>query len=156
MITIYTDGSARGNPGPGGWGAIIASKDAVTEIGGREEYTTNNRMEMRAVIESLKSVSDTEVNLHTDSEYIVKGITVWVHGWQEKGWRTAAKKAVLNQDLWQEMLKATEGKNIKWTLVRGHSGVSANERCDEIATAFADGLDLQLYNGERALYPISL
>lgn len=156
MIIIYTDGSARGNPGPGGWGAIVASADTVTELGGREEHTTNNRMEMRAVIESLKSVDEVEVKLHTDSEYIVKGITVWVHGWQAKGWRTAAKKPVLNQDLWQELLAQTEGKQIEWTLVRGHAGVPANERCDVIATCFADGVDPNLYHGPRANYTTRL
>jgi ribonuclease HI len=162
MITIYTDGSARGNPGPGGWGAIVASDERVIEMGGSEAYTTNNKMELTACIRSLEFVTanadfqDQPVEIYTDSEYVLKGITVWIHGWIEKGWRTAAKKPVLNQELWQELLSATLGKNISWKLVRGHFGVAANERCDEIATLFADKLDPALYDGTRESYKVSL
>jgi ribonuclease HI len=155
MITIYTDGSSRGNPGPGGWGAIVANEEKVRELGGREDQTTNNRMELKAVIESLK-ISEGDITLHTDSEYIVKGITVWSKGWQQNNWRTAARKPVLNQDLWQELIQVSEGKNIKWIVVRGHSGVAANERCDEIATLYADNLPPDLYNGPRKDYQVSL
>ncbi|MDE2188378.1 MAG: ribonuclease HI [Patescibacteria group bacterium] len=150
--TIYTDGSSRGNPGPGGWAAIIIEKvkskteneeRGVREIGGREDQTTNNRMELRAAIEGLKAVPEgSNVTLIADSEYVVKGMTLWIKGWQAKNWRTAAKKPVLNQDLWQELLKAAEGKNIEWKTVLGHSGIEHNERADQIATNFADGKPL--------------
>lgn len=157
MITIYTDGAARGNPGPGGWGAVIADKEMVREIGGAEEYTTNNRMELTAAIRALEYVTvDDEIEIYTDSEYVLKGITSWVGNWAANNWRTAAKKPVLNQDLWQELLSAQEGKRVKWNLVPGHSGVLANERCDVIATAFADKQDPVLYTGPRSKYEVSL
>ncbi len=169
MITIFTDGSSKGNPGPGGWGAVISYKlevsseeeELVTEIGGYEPQTTNNRMELTAVIEALKFIEkleantyNLEANLHTDSEYVLKGITSWIHGWQKNNWRTAARKPVINQDLWKELIEASKGKEIKWTLVRGHSGVPANERCDEIATSFADQVMPALYNNSRKEYGI--
>src|SRR3989339_4450 len=103
MVTIYTDGSSRGNPGPGGWGVIVDDGDRVIEMGGREDHTTNNRMELTAAIKSLEAISGDEVTVYTDSEYVMKGITEWVHNWQKKGGRTANKKPVLNQDLWQEL-----------------------------------------------------
>jgi ribonuclease HI len=152
MITIYTDGSARGNPGPGGWGAIVAG-DTVREVGGREEHTTNNRMELIAAIEALKIVQpSSDVELHSDSSYVVKGITEWIHGWRAKGWKTAGKKPVLNQDLWETLFEVIQDKNIHWKLVAGHAGVKANERCDEIATTLADNLPIALYDGPRAQY----
>lgn len=152
MVTIYTDGSARGNPGPGGWGAIIISDTEVKEIGGSDEHTTNNKMELTAAIRALENMPGDMVTIYTDSEYVMKGITSWIHGWQAKGWRTAAKKPVLNKELWQELLAQTEGKNISWKYVQGHSGDKYNDRCDEIATKFADGEDANLYEGPRALY----
>jgi ribonuclease HI len=167
MLTIYTDGSSRGNPGPGGYGAVISYKkivdsreeDWATEIGGREDHTTNNRMELTAVIKALEFVSklqatsyQLETTINTDSEYVMKGITVWIHNWQEKNWRTANKKPVLNQDLWQELLRQTEGKQIEWKYVPGHTGVPLNERADEIATLFADNLTPDLYDGPRESY----
>ncbi len=159
--TIYTDGSSRGNPGPGGWAAILIqnskiknqnggtgaenSGHAVKEIGGREDHTTNNRMELKAAIEGLKAVpAGSKIDLIADSEYVVKGMTLWIKGWQAKNWRTAAKKPVLNQDLWQELLKAANGKNIEWKVVLGHSGVEYNERADVIATSFADNAPIEL------------
>ncbi len=156
MITIYTDGSSRGNPGPGGYAGIILSDDHVTELGGREEHTTNNRMELMGAIKALESVSENNnVTLYTDSEYVMKGITLWIQGWQAKGWKTAAKKPVLNQDLWQELLRVSEAKDIKWKYVAGHAGHALNERCDEIATSFADGIDPKLYDGERIGYRLA-
>lgn len=165
MVIIYTDGSSRGNPGPGGWAAVISyklkvksvQKDWITEIGDREAHTTNNRMELTACIKALEFVSNLQLStvnlqLFTDSEYVMKGITLWIKGWQAKGWKTAAKKPVLNQDLWQELLMVTEGKNISWKYVAGHSGELLNERCDEIATSFADGLNIDLYDGPRNSY----
>jgi ribonuclease HI len=158
MITIYTDGSSRGNPGKGGWGAIIICNDEISnsqfpiskikEIGGREEKTTNNRMEMMAAIEALnyvqKNFTDNEIEIYADSEYVIKGITIWIKNWQKNNWRTKDKREVLNKDLWQKLLEATEAKNIEWKKVAGHSGHEQNERCDEIATGFADGLDIEL------------
>ncbi|MCR4334466.1 MAG: ribonuclease HI [Patescibacteria group bacterium] len=147
-ITIFTDGASRGNPGPGGWGVVIIMEHEAgnmkhKEIGGREEHTTNNRMELRAVIEGLRVIeSGQKVIVNADSEYVVKGITLWIKGWITKGWKTASKKAVLNQDLWKELLEVSEGKDISWNVVKGHSGVKWNERADEIATAFADKVSL--------------
>lgn len=155
MITIYTDGASRGNPGPGGWGAIVMASHRVTELGGREDHTTNNRMELTAAFKALEfagTLSDEEMELYTDSEYVMKGITEWISGWQERNWKTASKKPVLNQDLWQELLATNEGKTVKWQYVAGHSGHKLNDRCDEVATAFADDLSTALYNGPRDSY----
>lgn len=173
-VIIYTDGSSRGNPGPGGWGSIIIYNDEISnsqfpiskikEIGGRVENTTNNRMEMRAAIEALRLVSlaqgklsnsdqdDIKVEIFADSEYLIKGITMWIKNWQKNNWRTKDKREVMNQDLWQELLAETENKNIEWKKVLGHSGHKLNDRCDEIATGFADGLDVDLYNGSKTGY----
>lgn len=159
MITIYTDGSSRGNPGPGGWGAIIIYDNKIVELGGGETHTTNNRMELTAVIKALEFVFKLETRnkqpeaiIHTDSEYVMKGITEWIHNWQKKGWKTANKKQVLNQDLWQILLELTEGRSIEWKYVAGHTGIHLNERADEIATSFADGLNPDLYDGSRDKY----
>lgn len=160
MITIYTDGSSRGNPGPGGWGAIILGETDVMEFGGRDIHTTNNRMELTATIKSFEFLSKLEANkltsqeatIYTDSKYVIKGITEWVQNWQKKGWRTANRKPVLNQDLWQKLIEVTEGKNINWKYVAGHTGIPLNERADEIATTFADGLEPSLYHGPKDKY----
>lgn len=162
MITIFTDGSSKGNPGPGGWGAVLAHDEKVIELGGYEKLTTNNRMELKACIRALEftisnfQFSSKQIQLYTDSEYVLKGITLWIHNWKKKGWKTAAKKPVENQDLWQELLKVTEGRNIEWKIIRGHAGIPANERCDVIATTFADGEKINLYNGSKKDYKISL
>lgn len=157
MITIYTDGASRGNPGPGGWGAIILDDVRAVELGGGEAHTTNNRMELMGAIKALEYVgrlSPDKIELHTDSEYVMKGMTEWISGWQKRGWKTASKKPVLNQDLWQELLLVSEDKEISWQYVAGHSGHDLNERCDEIATSFADDLSTPLYNGERKSYKL--
>lgn len=154
-ITIHTDGSSRGNPGPGGWGAILESGDRVVEIGGREDHTTNNRMELTGAIKALEfapQLSNDNCLIFTDSEYVMKGMTEWIEGWQKRGWKTAAKKPVLNQDLWQELLAASAGKDIEWKYVAGHSGHALNDRCDVIATSFADGVDPNLYDGPKEGY----
>lgn len=151
MITIYTDGSSRGNPGQGGWGAIIFDDGKVREIGGREEHTTNNRMELTGAIKALENLTE-EAVIYTDSEYVMKGITEWIHNWQKKGWKTVNKKRVLNQDLWQKLLEVTEGKKIEWKYVAGHAGVTLNERADVIATSFADNIVPSLYDGPRDRY----
>ncbi len=155
MITIYTDGASRGNPGPGGWAAIIMDEVRAVELGGREEHTTNNRMELTGAIKALQyagSLSDEKIELLTDSEYVMKGMTLWVEGWQKRGWRTASKKPVLNQDLWQALILAAHGKDVHWKYVAGHSDNPLNDRCDEIATTFADDLSITLYNGPRDYY----
>ncbi|MDO8471117.1 MAG: ribonuclease HI [bacterium] len=160
MITIYTDGASRGNPGPGGWGAVISyqkivnsrQQNWITEIGGREKHTTNNRMELTGAISALEFTSQLSTNhylLFTDSEYVMKGMTIWIHSWQKKGWRTAGRKPVLNQDLWQKLLRVAEGKKVEWKYVAGHAGIPLNERADEIATSFADNFTPALYNGPR-------
>lgn len=162
MITIYTDGSSRGNPGPGGWGAIIVYPEPgrgaewVREIGGGEAYTTNNRMELTAALKALNLVSGGKVEVHTDSEYVMKGMTQWIENWQKKGWKTASKKPVENQDLWKKLLIASGGKDISWQYVAGHSDHSANDRCDEIATSFADKIKIDLYDGSRTRYRVNL
>ena len=157
MITIYTDGSSRGNPGPGGWGAIILDGVRAVELGGREEHTTNNRMELMGAVKALEfagTLDHTSIKLFTDSEYVMKGITEWIEGWQKRNWKTASKKPVLNQDLWQELLHVAEGKEIDWQYVAGHSGHDLNERCDVIATSFADDTHLALYHGARTGYQL--
>ncbi len=156
-ITIYTDGSSRGNPGPGGWGAIIISGNNIEELGGREDNTTNNRMELTGAIKSLRNIeAGSEILIKTDSEYVVKGITLWINGWIKKNWKTASKKPVLNQDLWQELLEVSKNKEIKWQTVAGHVGIIGNERCDEIATSFADGKPTKLYKGSIDKYPLKI
>ena len=163
-IIIYTDGSSRGNPGPGGWGSIILTNDEVIEIGGRDNMTTNNRMELMATIKALKEIDDKyskhkTVEINTDSQYVKKGITEWIDGWIKNNWRTSAKKDVLNKDLWQELkaevdrLKDT-GIKITFKYVAGHSGVPLNERADVIATTLADNLNIELYRGARSYYTV--
>ncbi|TSC67437.1 MAG: ribonuclease HI [Parcubacteria group bacterium Gr01-1014_72] len=164
-IIIFTDGSSRGNPGPGGWAAVVVGKFKVgslevIELGGREEHTTNNRMELTAAIKGISvasemfQVSSFMFQVFTDSSYLVNGITKWVHGWQERGWKTAAKKEVENRDLWERLLAMADGEKIKWKLIAGHAGVTGNVRCDDIATAFADGKKPTLYRGSLSAYPI--
>ena len=135
---------------------ILAHDNRVVELGGREEHTTNNRMELMACIRALEfsifNFQFSNVQINTDSEYVMKGMTTWIHNWQRKGWRTAGRKPVLNQDLWQELLKVTEGKNIEWKYVASHTGVPLNERADVIATSFADNIPPILYDGPKDKY----
>jgi ribonuclease HI len=161
MITIFTDGSARGNPGPG---AIVATDDMVVELGGREGHTTNNRMELQAVIAGIQFVSENvfrtghteEIVVHTDSAYVLNGSTRWVYGWQKNNWKTSQKDDVINRDLWGEMLEVISHKIIRWELLKGHSGIPANERCDVIATSYADENPVVLYTGSRERYGVNL
>jgi ribonuclease HI len=153
---IFTDGSSRGNPGPGGWGAIVAERNSVVELGGREDRTTNNRMELTACIEALRLAEGARITLYSDSKYVIQGITEWVKGWEARGWQTIQKQDVLNRDLWERLIEATEGKTIKWTYVGGHVGISGNERCDVIATSFADRKDPDLYRGPESKYSFSI
>jgi ribonuclease HI len=157
MITIFTDGAARGNPGPGGWGAIVVGEDTAIEIGGREEHTTNNRMELMAVISALESIPrEREITIYTDSAYVLNGSTRWIFNWRRNNWITTQKEEVLNRDLWERMFETITHKIIDWQLLKGHSGVPANERCDVIATSFADNNQIILYNGSRERYGVSL
>ena len=136
IINIYTDGACSGNPGPGGWGAYIDNAGLITELSGREEDTTNNRMELKAVIEALNSfTSKTNLNLYTDSKYVMDGSSKWIENWKKNGWKTAKKKAVKNQDLWIELDKLVHFHQIHWVWVKGHDGNLGNERADYLATS---------------------
>ena len=143
-IDIYTDGSSLGNPGPGGYGVVVVSnKEVIQELGGYEKNTTNNRMELTAVIEALeyinKNLHDVHVSIYADSAYVLGGVTTWVANWEKNGWRTANKKEVLNQDLWRALITLVrESKSkISWQKIKGHAGHEWNERADEIATSYA-------------------
>jgi ribonuclease HI len=133
-VVIYTDGACSGNPGPGGWGAILTYGKHRKEICGGEAETTNNRMELLAAISALESLKRrSEVELHTDSVYVKNGITEWIHAWKRNGWRTADKKPVKNLDLWQRLEEARLRHNVHWRWVKGHAGHAENERADELA-----------------------
>jgi ribonuclease HI len=134
-VVIHTDGACSGNPGPGGWGAILEFDGHVRELSGGEAATTNNRMELTAAIEALRALKSTThpVELHTDSEYLKKGITQWIHGWKRNGWRTAARAPVKNADLWQAMDELAARHDVDWRWVKGHAGHDLNERADELA-----------------------
>lgn len=141
MLEIYTDGACRGNPGPGGWGAVLMYGDQRKEIYGGEDNTTNNRMELLAAIKALASLNrDCDVTLYTDSQYVRKGITEWIMNWKKRGWRTAAKKPVKNADLWQELDEQVSRHNIHWVWVKGHAGNEGNELADQLANRGVDEL----------------
>lgn len=138
QVTIYTDGACSGNPGPGGWGVLLQYGETEKELNGAEADTTNNRMELMAAIMALESLKEPcEVTLYTDSKYVMQGITEWMKGWKAKGWKTAAKKPVKNQDLWQRLDAAIQPHQIDWQWVKGHSGDVGNERADALARAGA-------------------
>ncbi len=162
QIVVFTDGSSRGNPGPGGFGAIIVMHDRIVELGGRDMQTTNNRMELSGVIFALSflssklEVKSSTLLLYTDSSYIVNGITKWVFGWQKNNWKKADGEDVLNKDLWETLFSLSKNFKIDWKIIPGHAGVLGNERCDEIATSFADGDNPTLFNGKIEDYKIKL
>ena len=142
-VEIYTDGSCLGNPGPGGWGAILVYGDAEKEMSGGENNTTNNRMELLAAIMALEALKrPVAVTLTSDSSYLKDGITKWIHGWKKNGWKTAAKKPVANQDLWQRLDQAITPHQINWQWVKGHAGHPMNERCDDLARMAAEAIKL--------------
>ena len=135
-VKIYTDGACSGNPGPGGWGAILVHGDVEKELSGGEDDTTNNRMELLAAIEGLDALkTPCQVDVYTDSTYVQKGITEWITGWKARGWKTADKKPVKNVDLWQRLESAASRHQVKWHWVRGHNGHDMNERVDKLAVA---------------------
>ena len=157
-ITVFSDGAAKGNPGPGGWGVVVITPDGgVTELGGSEPHTTNNRMELTAAIEGLSQVRrlDGPVALYTDSTYVIKGIREWIHAWRRRGWKTIEGGDVLNRDLWErldQLVNARGKEHVTWHYVRGHDGVCGNERVDEIADTLARGKPVELYRGSLLLY----
>lgn len=160
---IFTDGSSLGNPGPGGWGAVLVLIGGrVIEMGGSEKHTTNNRMEMMALIEGLKRLAHEsgDLTIYLDSSYVEKGATEWIHGWIKRGWVTMAKKDVENRDLWEVLHPLLNARKkfgqITWMHVSGHSGVEGNERADEIATGFAALLDTELFEGDLGDYAIDI
>ncbi|MFM8901142.1 MAG: ribonuclease HI [Burkholderiales bacterium] len=134
LVTAYTDGACKGNPGPGGWGAWLSSKGKEMDLFGGEMNTTNNRMELTAVIEALASLKRScEVHIYTDSQYVRQGITEWIHNWKKRGWKTADNKLVKNADLWQRLDALRELHQVDWRWVKGHSGDPGNERADMLA-----------------------
>jgi len=162
-IIIFTDGSSRGNPGPGGWGTIVVEEKSkegkvetkITELGGGEKHTTNNRMELTAALQGISYAKKGEsILVNTDSSYVINGITKWIHGWKKNKWITKAKEDVLNKDLWMKLDKSMTGKKVEWKYVGGHIGILGNERCDHIATAYADGVPPKLYKGALSNYDL--
>jgi ribonuclease HI len=133
-VIIHTDGACKGNPGPGGWGAILQAGSKTKELSGGEPLTTNNRMELTAAIMALEALTrPCKVDLHTDSKYVMDGITGWIHGWKARGWKTADKKPVKNDDLWKRLDAARARHEVKWHWVKGHAGHELNERADQLA-----------------------
>jgi len=140
-VVAYTDGACRGNPGPGGWGALLVEDGVERELAGADPATTNNRMELMAAIVALESLAEpAEVELHTDSQYVKLGITEWLANWKRRGWRTAERKPVKNQDLWQRLEAAAARHRVEWRWVKGHAGDPGNERADALATGAIDGV----------------
>ena len=139
IVDIFTDGACKGNPGPGGWGALLRTGSAEKELSGSEPDTTNNRMEMTGVICALHALTEPcSVRLHTDSRYVIDGMTKWIVGWQRKGWVNASKKPVANQDLWLALIAAAKPHQIAWIWVKGHAGHAENERVDRLASDAAE------------------
>jgi ribonuclease HI len=136
---MYTDGACRGNPGPGGWGVILSYRDQNKTLSGYEPQTTNNRMELTAAIEGLQALSRTcDIELNTDSKYVLQGISEWIESWKTNGWKTAAKKPVKNVDLWQLLDEQVKNHRIRWHWVKGHTGIEGNERADQLANVAID------------------
>lgn len=164
-MIIFTDGACSGNPGPGGWGAILVSPlGKIKELGGAEKNTTNNKMELTAAIEALsaltkvKTLSSKEITLYTDSKYVIQGITGWIFGWKKNGWKTADGKDVSNKEYWENLLRVVQENQFKieWLYVPGHMGFPGNERCDEIAVAFSQGYSADLFQGAKSDYSVNV
>jgi ribonuclease HI len=141
-VEIYTDGACRGNPGPGGWAALLIFGERRKEISGSEHHTTNNRMELLAAISGLEALKKvpTKARVYTDSQYVIKGISEWVENWKQRGWKTADKKPVKNQDLWERLDALAEKHDLEWHWVPGHAGVEGNERVDQLANEAIDAM----------------
>ena len=134
-VEIFTDGACKGNPGPGGWGALLRMGRHEKELSGSDPHTTNNRMELTAAIKALEAlIEPCQVMLHTDSKYVMDGMTRWIHGWQRNGWKTASKKPVQNAELWHELIDVAHKHRIEWIWVKGHDGHPENERVDKLAS----------------------
>lgn len=164
-VTIFTDGACSGNPGPGGWGVILISPlGKVKEMGGAEPHTTNNKMELTASVEALrtllkvKSLSTKEIRLYTDSTYVIKGITEWIHGWKRRGWKNQEGNDIANREIWEQLdlVANNSGLKVEWLYVPGHMGFDGNERCDEIAVAFAKNTPISLYDGPLESYSVDV
>lgn len=157
-IRIFTDGAAKGNPGPGGFGAIVCTETEVRELGEHVAHTTNNAMELRAVVEALQSVIPTNapIEIYTDSRYVAEGAQQWIHGWQNNGWKTKTGGEVKNKTLWQALVAILPQLTITWHVVPGHSGVSGNERADVIASTFGEKKNVTLYQGNVREYGYDL
>jgi ribonuclease HI len=144
-LTIHTDGACRGNPGPGGWGVLLSWNDTRKELSGAERATTNNRMELTAAIMGLAALKrPTVATVQTDSQYVIKGITEWLPSWKARGWRTADRKPVKNQDLWERLDQLAGQHTLRWQWVKGHSGDPGNERVDELANLAIDAMQAEL------------
>ena len=154
MTIAFTDGAAKGNPGPGGYGAVLHFDTEVIELGAGKERTTNNEMELRAVVEVLKALpaDKTKIEIYTDSKYVVEGATRWIFGWMNNGWQTKAGGNVLHKELWQELIALLQKVTVHWHKVPGHVGIVGNERADTIASDFGEGKPVDLYAGPRAGY----
>lgn len=162
-ITVFTDGSSLGNPGPGGFGAIVSfsKSNEVVELGGFNPKTTNNRMEMTAFIEAMKFIDskklvEVSIDVFCDSQYLINGATKWIFGWEQNNWMTKNKTVVLNKDLWQEIAGLVRDKDIEWHYVEGHAGIVGNERVDKIASSFAAGESVSLFVGKKKDYDVDL
>jgi len=158
-ILLFTDGASKGNPGRGGWGAVVVGNGKIAELGGAEAHTTNNRMELTAALRGLQHAKQLPAGpriLRTDSSYVINGITKWVHGWQKNGWQTKDKKDVLNKDLWSDLVEAAHGQQIAWEYVGGHVGIAGNERVDTIASELALGNTIELYKGPIEAYEVDI
>lgn len=158
QITIFTDGASKGNPGRGGFGVVIVHDVTVTELGGHKTRTTNNEMELQAVVEALTAIGSTKatVTIYTDSKYVVDGATGWIFGWLKNGWKTKANTDVANKELWQRLLPLLTHLQIIWHKVPGHVGIVGNERADTIASTFAETGNYNVYSGLQNLYPYDI
>jgi ribonuclease HI len=158
MNIIFTDGAAKGNPGPGGYGAVILLDDTVLEIGAGKMLTTNNEMELKAVVEALKRVpvGTKEIKIYTDSKYVVEGATGWTFGWMKNGWKTKTGSDVLHKEIWQELISLLKQVTVEWHKVPGHVGIIGNERADTIASDLGEEKPVSLYDGPRSGYALEI
>lgn len=153
-IKIFTDGAAKGNPGPGGYGAVFLLGDKVLEMGARKDLTTNNEMELTAVVEALKNLPDEteEVEIYSDSSYVIEGATSWIFGWVKNGWKTKTGSDVFHREVWEELFKLLQKVKVNWHKVPGHVGIIGNERADKIASDFGERREVKLYDGFKGDY----